>query len=204
MVRALANTLPRHGIILYLDNYFTSVPLFKELCLCQLGAVGTTRPHALFPIELSEIKSKFSKKLEWNTLLAKVVENTLYLAWQDNNIVLALSNIHTIHTAQDWVTRVRKRPSKTSTNAGIIRPIFEDDALKNLPIPSFINDYNHFMGGVDLANQYREVYELHRPTLRNWWPLFFWLIDVIVVNAYRLYTLYTKEHSPGIPYKSHY
>ena len=102
------------------------------------------------------------------------------------------------------ITRVRKRPSKTSTNAGIIRPIFEDDALKNLPIPSFINDYNHFMGGVDLANKYREVYELHRPTLRSWWPLFFWLIDVICVNAYRLYVLHTKEHSPGIPYKSHY
>ena len=64
LVRALANTLPRHGITLYLDNYFILVPLFKELRLCQLGAVGTTQPHALFPIELSEIKSKFSKKLE--------------------------------------------------------------------------------------------------------------------------------------------
>jgi hypothetical protein len=28
-------------------------------------------------------------------------------------------------------------------------------------------------------------------TLRNWWPLFYWLIDVICINAYRLYQLST-------------
>jgi len=58
-------------------------------------------------------------------------------------------------------------------------------------IPCFIDDYNHNIGGVDLANQYREAYETHRTTLRNWWPLFYWLIDVACINAYRLYLLHT-------------
>ena len=49
------------------------------------------------------------------------------------------------------------------------------------------------MGGVDLANQYREAYEVHRTTQRNWWPLFYWLIDVTCVNAYRLYYLYNIQ-----------
>jgi hypothetical protein len=49
------------------------------------------------------------------------------------------------------------------------------------------------MGGVDLANQFRESYETHRITQRNWWPLFYWLIDVVCINAYRLYQLYTVE-----------
>ena len=203
MVRTLAHTLPRHGITIYLDNYFTSVPLFEELRLCQFGAIGTTRPHSTFPQELVEVKKRFAKKLEWNTLLARVVKNTLCMAWQDNNIVLALSNVHTVHTAKDWVTRVRKRPSKTSTNAQIVRDVFGNNALKELPIPSFINDYNHFMGGVDIANQYRQPYELHRPTLRNWFPLFYWLVDVICVNAYRLYVLHIKAHDPQIPLLSH-
>lgn len=43
------------------------------------------------------------------------------------------------------------------------------------------------MGGVDIANQLRESYEAHRASLRNWWPLFYWLIDVTVINSYRLY-----------------
>jgi hypothetical protein len=49
------------------------------------------------------------------------------------------------------------------------------------------------MGGVDLANQFRESYETHRPTCRNWWPLFYWLIDVACVNSYRLYQLHTTD-----------
>ena len=203
LVRTLALTLPRRRITIYMDNYFTSVPLFEELRSCEFGAVGTTRPHPEFPSEMKELKDLFSKKLEWNTLIAKVVRNTLCLAWQDNNIVLALTNIHTVHTAKDWTNRVRKRPAKTSTNSTIVRRAFEDLAEKELPIPTFIDDYNHFMGGVDLANQFREAYELHRTTLRTWWPLFYWLIDVICVNAYRLYVLHTTEHSPETPLLSH-
>ena len=130
------------------------MPLFEELRVCDFGAVGTTRPHSEFPAGMKELKDKFSKKLEWNTLLAKVVRNTLCLAWQDNNIVLALSNVHTVHTAKDWRDRVRKRPAKTSTNAALVRKVFEDYSVLVLSIPSFIDDYNHFIGGVDLANQF--------------------------------------------------
>ena len=49
------------------------------------------------------------------------------------------------------------------------------------------------MGGVDLANQFRESYEAHRPTFRTWWPLFYWLIDVACVNAYRLHRLHINK-----------
>ena len=58
------------------------------------------------------------------------------------------------------------------------------------------SDCNHHMGGVDLANQYREVYETHRSTQRNWWPLLYWLIDMACINAYRLYILHTNLERP--------
>jgi Transposase IS4 len=102
LVRNLVLTLLRRHITVYLDNYFTSVPLFSELRACNFGAVGTTRLHKEFPKQLLEIKNRYATKLEWNTLLAAVVEDTLCLAWQDNNIVLALSNIHTINKAEDF------------------------------------------------------------------------------------------------------
>lgn len=172
LVRTLALSLPRRYLTIYLDNYFTSVPLFSELRACNFGAVGTTRPHKEFPSELVELKARFATKLEWNTLLAAVVGDVLCLAWQDNNIVLALSNIHTVHRAEDFRERQRKRPAKTSTNGRIVRKVFGDQYSKELNIPCFIDDYNHNMGGVDLANQFRESYETHRATLRNWWPLF--------------------------------
>jgi hypothetical protein len=117
--------------------------------------MGTTRPHKEFPPSLKELKERFSTKLEWNTLVAKVVDNILCLAWQDNNIVLALSNIHTVDRTEDFREKVRKRPAKTSTNGRIVRQIFADEPTKSLSIPCFIDDYNQYMGGVDLANQFK-------------------------------------------------
>jgi hypothetical protein len=192
LVRSLVATLPRTSITIYMDNYFTSVPLFQSLRACNYGAVGTTRPHSKFPEALAKLK-KEGFKLEWNTLLAQVVDDTLCLAWQDNNIVLALSTIHTVHTANDFVARQRKRPAKTSTSARIVRIVFGDCPTKELLIPIFIDDYNHNMGGVDIANQLRESYETHKMTNRNWWPLFYWLIDATVINSYRLYQIHMTQ-----------
>jgi hypothetical protein len=88
----------------------------------------------------------------------------------------------------------RRRPAKTSTNGRIVREVFGEMPIKELQIPSFIDDYNQYMGGVDLANQFREVYESHKPTLRNWWPLFYWLIEIAYINGYRLYQLHMDRH----------
>jgi hypothetical protein len=101
-VRNLALSLPRRRLAIYIDNYFTSVPLFIELRTCEFGAMGTTRLHKEFLDSFKVLKDWFSTKLEWNTLLGKVVDDALCLVWQDNNIVLALSNIHTIHKTDDF------------------------------------------------------------------------------------------------------
>ena len=118
------------------------MPLFTELRACNFGAVGTIRPHKEFPDELIKIKTQYATKLEWNTHLTTVVQDVLCLAWQDNNIVLALSNIHTIDWTEDFRKKVRKRPAKTSTNGRIVRHIFADEPTKSLSIPCFIDDYN--------------------------------------------------------------
>jgi hypothetical protein len=49
------------------------------------------------------------------------------------------------------------------------------------------------MGGVDIANQFREAYETHKTTQRTWWPLFYWLIDVACVNSYRLHQIHFTQ-----------
>ena len=80
LVRELALSLPRRYLTIYLDNYFTSIPLFTELRAYNFGAVGITRPYKEFPNTLVEIKTRFRIKLKWNTLLAAVVQDILYLA----------------------------------------------------------------------------------------------------------------------------
>jgi hypothetical protein len=64
LVRSLVLSLPRRYLTVYLDNYFTSISLFSELRACNFGAVRTTRPHAEFPKGLTELKARYSTKLE--------------------------------------------------------------------------------------------------------------------------------------------
>jgi hypothetical protein len=45
--------------------------------------------------------------------------------------------------------------------------VFDNFLRKELEIPIFIDNYNHYMNGVDLANQYRAGYETYRLALRN-------------------------------------
>jgi hypothetical protein len=151
-----------------MDNYFILVPLFVELQACNFGVVGTTRPYKTFPDSLSTIKKRFTKKLSWNILVAAVEQDIFCIAWQDNNIILGLSNIHTIDKAEDWVEKKRKHPAKISTNGRIIREVFGNDPVKEFWIPCFIDDYNPNMGDIDLANQFREAYKTHKPSFRNW------------------------------------
>jgi hypothetical protein len=143
------------------------VTLFSELRACNFGVIETTWLYKEFPEELAEIKTRFVTKLKWNTLLAVVVKDTLCLAWQDNNIVLALSNIYIVDKVEDFRVKVKRRLAAMSTNRHIVQRVFENENLKELMIPCFINDYNHYIGGVDFANQFREAYETYKPTFRN-------------------------------------
>ena len=69
----------------------------------------------------------------------------------------------TAYNLTDTIIRSCNRPSTTSTSTSIIRLIFGDFTRKNLPIPTTINDYNHFMGGIDIANRYRANFTTLRP-----------------------------------------
>jgi hypothetical protein len=70
----------------------------------------------------------------------------------NNNIILALSNIYIIDKAKDFREKVKKRLAKTFTNSRIVRQVFGNNYRKELQIPCFIDNYNYYMGGVDLAN----------------------------------------------------
>ena len=82
---------------------------------------------------------------------------------------------------------VRRRPRETSTNATKVRAVFGTASKKALPIPCIIDDYNHHMGGVDIADQLRGYYAVQLPVRRTWMPLFFWLLDTSIVNSYLIF-----------------
>src|ERR1700716_269373 len=149
MVLQMARLLPKFEnspYVLYLDNYFTSIPLFSMLQKENIGAVGTTRPLGIdFLALLIVLRKNWPTKLDWGTTIADIVNGVLCISWQDNNFVLGLSIVHIVHQASSWVTSKCNHPLETSTNASKTRAVFGDSPFILLGIPTFINDYNHNM-----------------------------------------------------------
>jgi hypothetical protein len=78
------------------------------------------------------------------------------------------------------------RREETQANGSRIRKVFGSSVRMNVDIPTVIDAYNHFKGGVDRADQYREYFFTQQINRRNWPPLFYWLLDIALINAYRL------------------
>ena len=49
------------------------------------------------------------------------------------------------------------------------------------------------MNGVDVADQLRSSYHTHLRGVRNWLPLFYWLVDTLKVNSYLIWRLHYPE-----------
>jgi hypothetical protein len=177
----LVKSLPANRAFnVYMDNYFSSIPLFKHLRDNNIGACGTVRTNsAKFPKELKVSKNS---RLDWNTIAGKVVDDVLAVLWVDNAPVTMLTTIHRLG-GEDWtMQRKRRRPRETSTNAATVRRVFGDQPTMVLGIPKIIDDYNHKMNGVDIADQLRAYRCLQQTSRRTWYPLFFWLLDTTLVN----------------------
>ena len=92
----------------------------------------------------------------------------LAILWMDNAPVTMLTTVHNIHGSKSHVTTDRKRPRDTSSNAAGVRQLYEpNEFVKPLSIPTCIDDYNQFMGGIDIADQYRSYYTTQLITQRN-------------------------------------
>ncbi|CAG8533200.1 24697_t:CDS:2 [Cetraspora pellucida] len=92
----LVEQLPykQYSYNIYINNYFTSVPLFQHLRQISVGACGTVRKTvARFPKELKVDKGA---KLDWDVRSGVEVNGALAIFWQDNGPVTMLSTIHSL------------------------------------------------------------------------------------------------------------
>lgn len=92
----------------------------------------------------------------------------------------------TIHQPGAYITRPRKKPKKGSAGHVVAQEVFGQLWEKDLLIPHVIDNYNHYMHGVDITDQFRSYFRTERRCKKNWKPLLYFLLDVAVVNAYRL------------------
>ena len=205
--------------VIWLDNLFTSARLLRQLKQEGFGTAGTVRTskttrekieekdqtilkeqnRGLNPL-LSLLKLDYNAQIPWGQLYLASDGEVLQAAWKDQNVVLFMS---TVPTGMESILRNRRRPAKSATNSRTSREVFGDSSTKELLIPRFIDDYNHFMGGVDSADQLKSHYNTQRRHFKNWKPLWHFLLDITITNCFKLHrhcSLSQRVPLPSIRY----
>ena len=106
--------------------------------------------------------------------------------WVDNSIVKLVSNVHR-GTKDESVEKSRRRPKMNQTNKDGVVKVWGNQPRVDIKIPGIIDDYNHWMLGVDVADQMILSYRPQIRCCRTWMPLFLHCLDVLRVNCYIVY-----------------
>ena len=69
----------------------------------------------------------------------------------------------------------------------------EGDSTVTIVKPEVVHEYNRHRSGVDTIDQLRGNYAMGRKSMKNWPSLAWWLVDMCIVNAYRLFILQTHS-----------
>ena len=87
-----------------------------------------------------------------------------------------------------WRAKSKKNPLIMLSSSGSAQPVVVTTRRGTaVNKPAVVNSYNHNMNGVDVADQLTVFYSFVRKTRKWWRKLFFYLMEVSVVNSYLLY-----------------
>lgn len=169
---------------LFMDSFFTSVPLLQRLLQDGLYACGPTNPNRRgYPVAL---KPRNVGKLAPGEFYQCQRGNVVATVTRDAKVVSCLSS----NSAPGIVgIGPGKRDGEgsdgdcsTLSSLGIARPL-----------PLLL--YQENMRGVDLCDQLRECYQVGRPC-KKWWRYFLWFyVNLCIVNAY----IILRESRSGAP-----
>ncbi|XP_047103465.1 piggyBac transposable element-derived protein 4-like [Schistocerca piceifrons] len=153
------------------DNYFTTVRIKEELQSHGLYGIGTVRPNRKDLPDMLEKNSKLSRG-EFEFAVRSCVAA---VKWQDSKPVRILSNYHN----PKHVTTVLRRN--------------KDGSRSEVFCPLAVAEHNKIMGGVDRFDQLPERYAVGSRSRKWWHRLFFFLVDLAVVNSYVMWKLQKTE-----------
>ena len=181
VVMKLMNPYFHQGYHLYVDNFYTSVTLFKDLYARGVGATGTIRDNRRdFPANMKDSKAWAKGKNRGSVRWGRDPP-CLALQWLDNKVVSMLTTIDNANVKSQANRKLKSDRGEYSSIA--------------VPQPGVISNYNKFMNAVDRSDQILGTNSVHRKCVRWWKTLFFHLIDIALVNSYILF----QEHRANSP-----
>lgn len=185
----LAKQLPyeTHTFNIFTYNYYTTLDLLSNLRTIGIGGCGTTRKDCTGYPEKLRVPSNAETKVAYHFTTGAVNRDrgVATLLWFDNTPVSLMTTIHTLTGRHSQVELDRLKPTRSNPTA--VRKIFKDAARLKLQIPVVVADYNKNKVGVNVAEQYRCYYSTQLITHRNWFPIFFWILETALINSFIIY-----------------
>lgn len=158
--------------ILHVDNLFSSPDLFDHLERLGVRSCGTLRPNRQgLPVGLVNA----GKALEKSQTRVWQRGNLGCLALNDRRLVYFLTNHIGVLTAVSF-----DEPRSDGSTVTITKP-------------KVVHEYNIHRGEADRVDQLHSNYAMGRKSMKNWPSLAWWLIDMCIVNAYRIFILQTHS-----------
>ena len=171
-VFSLIGDLRGKGYQLYMDNYYNSVALSKELYDNGIHTCGTLRLARGGPKVLQGLAKT---KLVRDQVYFRRNNETFVIIWMDSTLVKLVSNIH------NAATENYERRQRGTRN------------LLQLNRPQAISDYNTYMGGVDHFDQMIRYYQFTRRTSKWTKKFVIYLFQMALFNSFALYRKYTRD-----------
>lgn len=178
---------------LYCDNLFSNPDLFHVLRAFGIAACGTARSTCRgWPTTFKQAIARKTTRLPYNQQYTTVVHGDVAaIVWQDKNLVQFLT---TAHDPQSRAFISRRRPqARTTWLKRVVSEHWGPLGSKVMLHPQYSVDYNSYMNAVDVHDQLRSYYNTQLKAFRIWMPLFFFMLDAAVINAF---LIAKQQHQP--------
>jgi hypothetical protein len=172
MVMQLASLYRNSHHVLYIDTLFTSPTLVDSLLNVGIRVCGSVKRNRIGMPSKEQLSTAATDALAKGAALQvqKGQEKVLTLcAWKDKRLILLLYN----HIDPRLSTSLQRWS--------------ESGEIYQLPCPQAIRDYFQHARAVDVINQLHYSYAPGRKSRRCSTRIVWWLLDICILNAYRLW-----------------
>ncbi|KAM9829211.1 piggyBac transposable element-derived protein 2-like [Syngnathus typhle] len=146
---------------IYIDNYFTGLPLVAELRRRGYACTGTIQENRIpRSCPITDQKAMKRKPRGAVSVVYDTANKIALTRWKDNAVVTIASTLAAEHPLQKVSRWSRQEKKKVAVDQ-----------------PFVVQLYNRSMGGTDRADQSIELYRINMRRKKWWWPIFTWMLD---------------------------
>jgi DNA excision repair protein ERCC-6 len=154
----------------FFDNLFTSLNLLSHLQMKGYYGTGTVRANRVPKLAGLPTKEIMKKEIRGKYAFKLSQDGLSVIKWLDNSVVTVASNAYGVEP----LGSVRRYSSKTKK-------------VETIKCPHSIKMYNKYMGGTDRMDEDVNAYRIAIRGKKWYWPIFTWLLDVCMNNAWVLH-----------------